>query len=262
MSLAKLGSGLRSRQAPATLITSVQRALRLLEAAASHESGAPAKVLARDAGLHLGTAYHLIRTLTYEGYLRRLDDGSYVLDEQVDNLMSRSRLQAALVRVRPALAALRDEARAAAYLALYEDGEIVIREVVDSQATPRVDLWVGFRDAGHATALGKCVLALLEPAERSDYLARHQLADLTPHTITDPRLLLQSLSQQGLDDLTIDREEYATGTACLAAPVGSGSPLGSIAISMPVRRLRELNMLAPLAVRAAGRVSRALSLTI
>jgi len=105
-------------------------------------------------------------------------------------------------------------------------------------------------------------LALLEPAERSDYLARHQLADLTPHTITDPRLLLQSLSQQGLDDLTIDREEYATGTACLAAPVGSGSPLGSIAISMPVRRLRELNMLAPLAVRAAGRVSRALSLTI
>lgn len=247
---------------PATLIVSVQRAVRLLEAAASHESGATAKVLARDAGLRLGTTYHLIRTLTYEGYLQRLDDGCYVLAGQVDNLVSRSRLQAALVRVRPALAALRDEAGGAAYLALYENGEIVIREIVDSQAAPRVDLWVGFHEAAHATALGKCVLALLDPADRSDYLARHPLVELTPHTITDLTLLLRSLPNEGPAHLSIDREEYAIGTACLAAAVGTGSPVGSIAISMPMRRLRELDMLAPLVVRTAARVSRALALTI
>lgn len=247
---------------PATLIVSVQRALRLLEAAASYESGATAKVLARDAGLRLGTAYHLLRTLTYEGYLQRLDGGSYVLAGQVDNLVSRSRLQAALVRVRPALAALRDEARAAAYVALYEEGEIVIREVVDSEAAPRVDLWVGFHEAAHATALGKCVLALLDPAERSDYLARHPLVELTPHTITDLMRLNRSLPIEGSPGLSIDREEYAIGTVCLAAAVGTGSPVGSIAISMPVRRLRELETLAPLVVRTAHRVTRALALTI
>jgi hypothetical protein len=47
---------------------------------------------------------------------------------------------------------------AAAYLCLYEEGEIVVRELVDGPS-PRVDPWVGFHDAGHATALGKSVLA-------------------------------------------------------------------------------------------------------
>lgn len=103
----------RNSGRPATLIASVQRALRLMEAAARHDSGAPAKVLAREAGLRLGTAYHLIRTLTYEGYLYRLDDGSYVLTPQIGILEKGSRQQAALERARIALAALRDEAHAA-----------------------------------------------------------------------------------------------------------------------------------------------------
>ena len=253
------GDGGPKGRPPATLIASVQRAMRLLEAAASYENGAPAKALAKAAHLHLGTAYHLIRTLTYEGYLRRLDNGSYVLAEQMDNLISRSRVQATLVRVRPALAALRDEAHAAAYLALYENGEILIREVVDSQATPRVDLWVGFHEAGHATALGKCVLGVLDQAARREYLGRHPLVDLTPHTITDPSLLLRSLSSDGSNRLAVDREEYAIGTVCLAAPVASASSVGSIAISMPSRRLAELDTLTPLVRRTAARVSRALA---
>ncbi|MEV8154761.1 helix-turn-helix domain-containing protein, partial [Streptomyces fradiae] len=52
-----------------TLIGSVQRALRLLEAVGAHADGAPAKQLARETGLPLATAYHLLRTLTHEGYL-------------------------------------------------------------------------------------------------------------------------------------------------------------------------------------------------
>lgn len=53
-----------------TLIGSVQRAMRLLEAVAGHECGAPAKQLARETGLALPTTYHLLRTLVHEGYLR------------------------------------------------------------------------------------------------------------------------------------------------------------------------------------------------
>ena len=234
----------RGTRPPATLIASVQRALRLLEAAAGHTLGAPPKVLAREAGLHLGTAYHLIRTLTYEGYLQRLDEGSYVLADQIGNLVAGSRRQAALARARPALAALRDQAHAAAYLCLYEDGEILIRAIVDSPAAPRTDLWVGLHDAGHATALGKSVLGSLEPAARRDYLARHPLADLTPHTITDPERLLRSLPGDESAGLALDREEYVSGTGCVAAAVGDQDVLGSVAISVPVGRLREVDRLA------------------
>ncbi len=77
--------------APAMLIRSVQRALRLLEAASAHERGLPAKVLAREVGLALGTTYHLLRTLTFEGYLKRLPDGSYVLGDRVPRLLNQKR---------------------------------------------------------------------------------------------------------------------------------------------------------------------------
>lgn len=59
---------------------SVQRAMRLLESAAAHEHGAPAKQLARESGLPLPTAYHLLRALVHGGYLRR-DNGLFILDE-------------------------------------------------------------------------------------------------------------------------------------------------------------------------------------
>ncbi|GLF96793.1 helix-turn-helix domain-containing protein [Streptomyces yaizuensis] len=74
----------RAAAAP-TLIGSVRRALRLLEAAAAHPDGAPAKQLAREAGIPLPTAYHLLRTLTHEGYLRR-EKGVFVLGGAVGRL--------------------------------------------------------------------------------------------------------------------------------------------------------------------------------
>ncbi len=45
---------------------------------------------------------------------------------------------------------------------------------------------MGFEDAGHATALGKAVLRELDDESRKDYLSRHTLNDLTPHTVTTP----------------------------------------------------------------------------
>ena len=70
----------------ATLIGSVQRAVRLLETVAGHDYGAPAKQLARETGLALPTTYHLLRTLVHEGYLRR-DKGLFFLGEAAERLM-------------------------------------------------------------------------------------------------------------------------------------------------------------------------------
>ena len=66
-----------------TLIQSVQRALRLVEAVADLDERAQAKQLARSLGLSLSTTYHLLRTLTFEGYLERRDDGRYLLGPEL-----------------------------------------------------------------------------------------------------------------------------------------------------------------------------------
>jgi DNA-binding IclR family transcriptional regulator len=199
--------------------------------------------------------------LTYEGYLRRLDQGTYVLGDRVTGLVGEARAQLALTRVRPALTALRDEVRAAAYLCLYEEGEIVIRDICDGPFAPRVDLWVGFGDAGHATALGKCILTSLTLPDRLDYLARHPLVGLTLHTVTDRTALLAQLSQPLARVLT-ERQEYALDVVCVAAPVLSPSGVGAVALSAPVRRLRELEDASDGLLRTAVRISRAFALTI
>jgi IclR family transcriptional regulator, acetate operon repressor len=255
-------SGENSLGRPGTLIGSVQRALRLLEAVSVHEEGRPAKALAREVGLALGTTYHLLRTLTFEGYLRRLPNGSYVLGDGVGHLLHLGTYQAALSRARPVLATLRDQTRAAAYLSLYEDGEIVLRDITDAPYAPRIDLWVGFRDAGHATALGKAVLASLTPAEVREYLAAHPLADLTPRTITSAGPLLASLEQVRASGIAVDTEEYAIGSACVACPVRAPGLTGAVALSFPARRTSDLGAMIPPLQATAKRVSRALTLTI
>ncbi|MFE7649377.1 IclR family transcriptional regulator [Streptomyces phaeoluteigriseus] len=245
-----------------TLITSVQRAFRLLEAVGAHENGAPAKQLARETGLPLATAYHLLRTLVHDGYVRKLQDGGFVMGDKIQTLRSTGRGQALLSRVRPALAALRDELATPAYLTFYEEGEIRVAEIVDGPRAPRVDLWVGFEDAGHATALGKSVLRELDDEARRDYLSRHHLSDLTPRTITSSPELLRRLDSAPMAPAVTDMEEYALGTVCVAVPVYSGDTLGSLGVSLPVDRLSRLREIRERLIPTANRVTRGLSLTI
>lgn len=231
-----------------TLIVSVQRALHLLDAVGSSERPLTAKALARLTGEKLPTTYHLLRTLVHEGYLSRRD-GGYVLGERVSSLSARLRAPSLRERVRPALTGLHETLRAASYLVLYRDGELELVDVVDSPAAPRVDLWVDLTASGHATALGKAVLSALDEDARLDYLARHELADLTPYTLTDRRALLRGLGERagapmatGPAPLVFDRQEYSLGIACVATPLrirraGGDVAVGAVAISVAARRL-------------------------
>ncbi|MEU0035334.1 MULTISPECIES: IclR family transcriptional regulator C-terminal domain-containing protein [unclassified Streptomyces] len=245
-----------------TLIASVQRAFRLLEAVSAHENGAPAKQLARETGLPLATAYHLLRTLVHDGYIRKLDDGGFILGDKLQALHSTAHSQTLLSRIRPTLAALRDELATPAYLTFYEEGEIRVAEIVDGPRAPRVDLWVGFEDAGHATALGKSVLRELDGDARNDYLSRHGLADLTPRTVTSTSELLRRLDSSPVAPAVTDLEEYALGTVCVAVPVYCGDTLGSLGVSLPAERVSRLEDVVTRLIPIANRVTRSLSLTI
>ncbi|MFF1413166.1 helix-turn-helix domain-containing protein [Streptomyces sp. NPDC058289] len=74
------GGGGATTTAP-TLIGSVQRALRLVEAMYA-EGGATAKRLSRLTGIPLPTVYHLLRTLSHEGYVQR-EGGAFRLSDDL-----------------------------------------------------------------------------------------------------------------------------------------------------------------------------------
>ncbi|GAQ69607.1 IclR family transcriptional regulator [Streptomyces turgidiscabies] len=216
----------------ATLIGSVQRAMRLLESVAAHEHGAPAKQLARETGLALPTAYHLLRTLVFEGYLRR-EKGLFFLGESAERLGSSGARQKRRSAVVDALAHWRDTIGVPVYYAVYRDGDIEVMCVSDTPANPAVEEWADFRETGHAHAVGQCLLSQLDEQDRRDHLDRHPVQAVTPYTVRDSHTLLRRLDRMRRMELVVERQEYALGTVCAAIPITLGSTAATLAISLP-----------------------------
>lgn len=250
-----------TKEAP-TLISSVRRALRLLEETAAHDNGVTAKRLARKTGLPLGTTYHLLRTLVHEGYLRKLDDGGFVLGDALDVLRTQGQTQTELGRIRPLLTALRDELGMATYLARYEDGEIRVVDIVDGPATPRVHGHAALPEAAHASALGKCILRQLDEEGRRDHLARYPPYDITPHTITHPRELRRRLSRSARAGYEWEEHEYHLGTGCAAVPVCYRGEPGALAVSYSADSRGNIQRVADRLATAAQTVTDRISLTM
>lgn len=214
-----------------TLIGSVQRALRLVDIVANSPRPLPTKTLAAITGLTPGTTYNLVRTLIHEGYLSAEPDG-LVLGARFPTFQRDIDTRGVfLAHVRTALRSVTDEVGATAYLSRFDDGEMHLIDIVDAEQSPRVELWVGLQSSGHATALGKQILAELPDDDRLDYLSRHRLEELTPRTISDRRTLLTQLEHS--PGWTLDQEEYVIGATCVAVPVIAPNVTASLAISLP-----------------------------
>ncbi|MFE0384042.1 IclR family transcriptional regulator [Streptomyces bungoensis] len=246
-------------QPSATLIGSVQRAMRLLEAVADHEYGAPAKQLARETGLALPTAYHLLRTLVHEGYLRR-DRGLFFLGDAAERLSSSGAEQKRRSTVADTLAHWRDSIGVPVYYAMYRDGEIEVLCVSESRDIPAVEEWADFRESGHAHAIGQCLLSQLDEDARRDHLARYPVRPLTPYTVRDDHTLLRRLAGMPRMEPVVERQEYALGTVCAAIPITVGTAAATMAISLPVH---QADRLLPAARRLQSEIGRHLgSLTL
>ncbi len=227
------------RPPPTTLIGSVQRAVRLLEAIAGHPYGAPAKQLARETRLALPTAYHLLRTLTHEGYLRR-ESGLFFLGEAVERLGGSAAEQKRRSTIVGLLADWHERLGAPVYFAVYLEGEIEVKCVSDSPGNPAVEEWADFRETGHAHAVGQCLLSQLDDEARRDHLDRYPVRSVTPYTVRDAEALWRRFERAEDGEPVIERQEYALGTACAAVPLTTADATAAVAISLPVHQAGRL----------------------
>ncbi|MFE5861540.1 IclR family transcriptional regulator C-terminal domain-containing protein, partial [Streptomyces virginiae] len=117
-----------------------------------------------------------------------------------------------------------------------------ITQYADGPRTPAVHEWVDFREAAHASAVGKALLAQLGPDERRDHLSRYRMEKFTPHTITSPEVLFDELDDRRPGKPLLDLQEYTLGTVCAAVPIGTGTDPQCVALSLPTAdpdRLRQ-----------------------
>jgi DNA-binding IclR family transcriptional regulator len=206
---------------PSDLIRSVSRALRVLESVGRAPRGLTVKQIARRCELTVATTYHLVRTLAYEGYVIRREDGTYMVGLEVAD---RYRELVTAFRGPPAVGeSLRRAAVDTGYshfLGRFINGQVAITASVEGPRTPYLeDLVPGFDEGAHATALGKSLLATLTPEQRARYLREYGMRPFTSATLTTPDALDADLTAGDRRGLQIDMAQFRQGVACAAVLV-------------------------------------------
>jgi DNA-binding IclR family transcriptional regulator len=206
---------------PSDLIRSVSRALRVLEAVGQSARGLTVKQIARRCELTTATTYHLVRTLAYEGYVIRREDGTYVVGLEIADRFRE--LRAAFRGPASGVEALRHAAMETGYshyLGRFVGGQVVLSTVAEGPQSPYLeDLVPGFDDGAHATALGKALLATLTPDQRLRYLKDWGMRTFTPQTLIQPEALEADLAAGDRRGMQVELGQYRHGVGCAAVVV-------------------------------------------
>ena len=206
---------------PSDLVRSVSRALGILEEVGASHAPLTVKAIARRCGLNLSTAYHLVRTLTYEGYLVRDRDGLYVLGSSVAQRFHD--LQASFDQppeVHEVLRHLSAMTRRTAYLGRFVSGRILITDLVEGPESPYLeDLEVGLNVAAHATVVGKVLLSSLPRSRRVAYLAEQGMRRFTSRTLIDTDSLEAELAGVAAGRAVLEHGQFREGVSCVGALV-------------------------------------------
>lgn len=211
----------KRKSEPSDLIRSVQRALRVMEAIGAAPGGLTAKQIARRCGLTLPTSYHLVRTLTYEGYLIRGEEGRFqvglALSDRFADLVATMRGPSTVAEV---LRRTVGDTGYSHYLGRVVDGRIAVTAVIEGARSPHLeDLILGFDEGAHATALGKALLSTMSIQERRYYLREAGMRKYTDYTVTEPRALEYDLAQLATQGIYTEINQFRTGVGCAASVV-------------------------------------------
>ncbi|WP_433389277.1 IclR family transcriptional regulator [Micromonospora sp. KLBMP9576] len=206
---------------PSDLIRSVSRALRVLESVGRAPKGLTVKQIARRCELTVATTYHLVRTLAYEGYVIRREDGTYIVGLEVAD---RYRELVTAFRGPPAVG---ENLRRAAldtgyshYLGRFVGGQVAVTAVAEGPRSPHLEELVpGFDEGAHATALGKALLATLTAEQRSRYLRDYGMRAFTSATLGTPEAFEVDLAAGERRGMQLELGQFRQGVACAAVLV-------------------------------------------
>ncbi len=242
-------------------IQSLERAAAMLRLLAGGERRLGLSDIASSLGLAKGTAHGILRTLQAEGFVEQeAASGRYQLGAELLRL-GNSYLDVHELRAR-ALVWTDDLARSSGESVhlgvLHQRGVLIVHHVFRPDDSRQV-LEVGAMQPLHSTALGK-VLSAYDPVAHSEVLEVEREA-FTPRTTTalgDFETLLDTVRARGW---AADVEETWEGVASVAAPIHDRRrmPVGAVAVTGAVERLRPDGELRPELVAAVRDCARAVS---
>jgi DNA-binding IclR family transcriptional regulator len=232
---------------PATLTAaspqSVDRIFAVLGHLAGASQGDSLAGIARAVAAPKTSMVGLLAGMVRGGWLVRDARGAYQLGERMHTLALRISARADLASLaRPVLASLVQSTGETALLGtMAPDADLAMYlDKVESPNPVRYTVAIGERRELYASAMGKLLLAYLEPARRDRYLRTERMQAFTPNTVTsvrDLRAELEKIREQGV---ARTHSERVAGASALAAPVfgPDGAFLVGLGIAGPTDRMR------------------------
>jgi len=219
-------------------VPAIRRAHEILRVLADRRTPVKAAELGQACQLAKSTLYLLLDCLENRRWIER-KDGGYIIGLELMALgfayLRHDGLQAAFHEAASAFVARHNEV---VQLAVLDGFDVVYIAREDARRPVRLVSELGMRLPAHACALGKALLAHLQPDELAACVP-DELPRVTDRTLTTRQALYQELDLVRQMGLGQDLEEVATGLVCYAAYVGV-TPLGkrvAVSTSIPTDRL-------------------------
>lgn len=197
--------------------------------------------LVRELGLTRSTTHRYVATLASLGYLEQDDAtrkyrlGPRVLDLGFSTLGSIGLREIAA----PHLRRLTDATGHTSNLAIRDDTDVILIDRVRGRSGPyhhlEFTLHIGSRLPAYCSATGKVLLASLPSRDLDQLLARVDLVQRGPRSLTDRNALLAELEQVRSAGLSVSDEELDTALRSIAAPVcaRSGEVVAAVNVAIP-----------------------------
>jgi len=198
-------------------------------------------------GLQKSRIMRLCGTLISKGYLLyEAETGQYKLGPKIISLgRSYEQSNDLISLARPAMKYLAQETGESASLFVIDGLNRLCVAREEGTYSIRYNIVEGQRMPLYAGAGGKVLLAFGPEEIRKKVLTRKHIKQLTPHTIKNPKLLLQELEKIRQDGYAFSFGERDAEVAALAAPIFNheGKICASLSIAGPISRFsREHNV--------------------
>ncbi len=221
----------------------LERTLGLLEFLSRCPDGVPLSGIARMLKIPKNTTYRMLNTLCARGYVSRNEaELTYRLTRKLATLVYSSARDGGLIeKALGPMRALRDRVKETVVISILDRGEGIVLDQVPGLHPFRFVCDPGARQALHASASTKVILAHSAPEERDAILAAASFRKLTEHTIVTIAAFRKELETVRARGYGADRGEAMHGVHCVAAAVLDRQqiPVAAITVTGPDDRLRE-----------------------
>lgn len=229
----------------------------IFEAFDPHDSRLLLDEITGRTGLPRSTTHRILDQLVQQGWLEHDPDGygmgwRSMKYRSNDSVNSQIRAEAA-----PLLHELQIRTGMVVHLAVLEGAQIRYLDKLGGPAAVSVPSRVGGLNPAHGTALGKSMLAWMDP-EDLDVIFKDGLPAVTPQTLTQTQALYSELARvRRRGGLAYETGESFEGISCVAASIRNRKrPLAGV--SLVGKATDPMERLAPLVMEVATRVSDAL----